>query len=160
SQETRETVLKDLGERPPELIWPQMEGKSAEQKRMEHVWRLLSFCAKRVVEQDDDRIVPLVKCSNESALEERVLAQLGGIVGTGRRPEAECEVASEGRKRVLGYRRADSIGDWLTNVYFEHHVRLHKSRPIYWHLASSQQGDPAFGVLVHCHRFGKDALRK
>jgi hypothetical protein len=160
SQETRETVLKDLGDRPPELIWPQMEGKSAEQKRMEHVWRLLSFCAKRVIDGDDDGIVPLVKCSNEPPLEERVLAELGTIVGADRLHEFEGEVASELRKRVPGYKRADSVGDWLTNVYFEHHVRLYKSRPIYWHLASGQQADPAFGVVVHYHRFGKDALRK
>jgi hypothetical protein len=160
SQETRDTVLKNLGERPTELIWPQTEGKSAEQKRMEHVWRLLSFCAKRVIESDDDGIVPLVKCSNEAVLEERVLAEIGKIVETERLHELEGEVASELRKRVSGYKRADSIGDWLTNVYFEHHVRLYKGRPIYWHLASSQQADPSFGVIVHYHRFGKDALRK
>jgi len=160
SQETRDTVLKDLGERPPELIWPQMEGKTVEQRRMEHVWRLLSFCAKRLIDGDDDGIVPLFRISNEAVFEERVLAQLGKIVGTERLHEFEGEVASELRKRVSGYKRADSIGNWLTNVYFEYHVRLYKSRPIYWHLSSSQQSDPAFGVLVHYYRFGKDALRK
>jgi hypothetical protein len=163
SPAARETVLKDLGERPPELIWPQMEGKSVEQKRMEHVWRLLSFCVKRVLDGDDDGIVPLVRCSSEAPLEERVLAELGKIVAGDRLHELhefEGEVASELRKRAPGYKRADSIRDWLTNVYFEHHVRLYKSRPIYWHLASSQQADPAFGVVVHYHRFGKGALRK
>ncbi|MFY9826547.1 MAG: hypothetical protein WAM82_34615, partial [Thermoanaerobaculia bacterium] len=160
SHETCELILRDLGSRPPELIWPQMEGKSAEQKRMEHVWRLLSFCLKGVIEGDDDGIVPLVKCSNEAVLEERVLAELGKIAGTDRLHELEGEIASELRKRVPGYKRADAIGDWLTNVYFEYHVRLYKKRPIYWHLASSQQTDPAFGVIVHYHRFGKDALRK
>ncbi len=67
SSETRAVVVKDLGPRPPELIWPQMEGKSAEQKRIEHVIRFLSFCVKRTVEGDDDGIVPLVACSNESS---------------------------------------------------------------------------------------------
>jgi hypothetical protein len=104
--------------------------------------------------------VPLVKCSNEAALEDRVLAEIGKIVGTERLHELKGEVASELRKRVSGYKRADSIGDWLTNVYFEHHVRLYKSRPIYWHLASSQQADPSFGVIIQYHRFGKDSLRK
>jgi hypothetical protein len=160
SPETRETVIKDLGPRPPELIWPQVEGKSAEQKRMEHVVRLLSFCVKQIIEGDDDGIVPIVKCSNDPPIEERVLAELGKIVGTERLHEFEGEVASELRKRVAGYKRTDSISDWLTNAYFEHHVRLYKSRPIYWHLASSQQADPAFGVVVRYHRFGKDALRK
>jgi hypothetical protein len=159
SSDTRETVLKDLGERPIELIWPQMEGRNTEQKRMEHIWRLLSFCVKRVIESDD-AIVPLVTCSNELPLEERVLAELEKIVGVERLHDLEGEVASELRKRAPGYKRADSIGDWLTNIYFEHHVRLYKSRPIYWHLASSQKVDPAFGAIVHYHRFGKDALRK
>ena len=160
SQETRETVLADLGKRPPELIWPQMEGKSAEQKRMEHVWRLLSYCAKCAIERDEDGIVPLVKCSNGPMLEERVLAELGKIVGVDRLHELEGEIASELRKRVPGYKRADSISDWLTNIYFEYHVRLYKSRPIYWQLASSLQADPAFCAVVHYQRFGTDTLRK
>jgi hypothetical protein len=162
SPETRKIVVKDLGPRPPELIWPQMEGKSAEQKRMEQVIRLLSFCVKRIVEGDDDGIVPLVACNNEPPLEERVLAELGALVGPDRTHVFEGEIASELRKKVPGYRRADSIGDFLANVYFEHHVRLYKSRPIFWHLASAPEGGgtPAFAVLVHYHRFRKDALRK
>jgi hypothetical protein len=160
SRETRETVLWGLGSLPPELIWPQMAGKSTEQKRIEHVWRLLSFCTKRVVDSHHDGIIPLVKCSNDPTLEGHVLAELGKIVGTDRLHEFEGEIASELRTRVPGYKRADSIGDWLANVYFEQHVRLYKSRPVYWQLASSQQPDPAFGAIVHYHRFGKDALRK
>jgi hypothetical protein len=162
SSETRETVLKDLGPRPPELIWPQMEGKSAEQKRMEHAVRLLSFCVKQILEDDDDGIVPLVTCNNEPPLEERVLAELGKLVGADRAHVFEGEIASELRKKVPGYKRADSIGDFLANAYFEHHVRLYKSRPIFWHLASARDGGgtPAFAVLAHYHRFRKDALRK
>ena len=34
---TRAHIERSLGDRPPEVIWPQMEGKSDEQKRMEHV---------------------------------------------------------------------------------------------------------------------------
>jgi hypothetical protein len=158
--EMRERIMSDLGTRPPELVWPQMSGKTGEQKRMEHVWRLLSFCAKCIIDADDDGIVPLVKCSNEPLLEERVVAELGELVGMDRVHELEGEINSELRRRVPGYRRADSIGDWLSNVYFEYHVRLYKTHPIYWHLASSQQSDPAFGVIVQYHRFERDALRK
>ena len=162
SPETREAVLKDLGQRPRELIWPQMEGKPADQKRMEHVVRLLSFCVKKILEGDNDGIVPLVACNNEPPLEERVLAELGKLVGANRAHVFEGEIASELRRRVPGYKRADSIADFLANGYFEHHVRLYKSRPIFWHLASSREGGgtPAFAVLVHYHRFRKDALRK
>ena len=44
---TRTLIEETLGERPPEVLWPQMEGKTAEQKRMEHVFRLLSYVVKR-----------------------------------------------------------------------------------------------------------------
>jgi len=158
--EMRERIAGDLGTRPTESAWPHMSGKSAEQKRMEHVWRLLSSCVKSVIERDDDGIVPLVKGSNEPLLEERVMAELENLVGIERLHEFEGEINSELRRRVQGYKRAESVGDWLTNVYFEYHVRLYKNRPIYWHLASSQQADPAFGVVVHYHRFGRDAVRK
>jgi hypothetical protein len=49
---TRATIEETLGERPPEIIWPQMEKRDAEQKRMEHVCRLLSYLVKRVVAAD------------------------------------------------------------------------------------------------------------
>jgi hypothetical protein len=162
SAETRAAVLEDLGPRPPELIWPQMEGKSADQKRLEHVVRLLSFCVKNIMEGNDAGIVPLVACNNEPPLEERVLAELGTLVGADRMHLFEGEIASELRKRVPGFRRADSIGDFLANGWFEHHVRLYKNRPVFWHLASAREGGgtPAFAALVHYHRFGKDALRK
>jgi hypothetical protein len=158
----RAGIVSDLGSRPPEVVWPQMNGKAGEQKRMEHVVRLLSFCVKRILEADDDGIVPLVACNNEPPLEERVLAELGKLVGADRAHVFEGEIASELRKKVPGYKRADSIGDFLANAYFEHHARLYKSRPIFWHLASSHAGSgtPAFAVLAHYHRFRKDALRK
>ncbi|MBK8482426.1 MAG: hypothetical protein IPL40_14885 [Proteobacteria bacterium] len=117
SPEIRETVLKDLGARPPELIWPQMAGKTAEQKRMEHVVRLLSFCVKQILEGDDDGIVPLVTCNNEPPLEERVLAELGKLVGADRAHVFGGTIAPERRKKVPGHKRADSIGDFLANAY-------------------------------------------
>jgi hypothetical protein len=55
---SRQIIEETLGERPPEIIWPQMEGKTVEQKRMEHLWRLLSYVVKRVVEAADDGIGP------------------------------------------------------------------------------------------------------
>jgi hypothetical protein len=162
SAETRAAVLENLGPRSPELIWPQMEGKSPDQKRLEHVVRLLSFCVKNIMEGNDAGIVPLVACNNEPPLEKRVLAELGTLVGADRMHLLEGELASELRKRVPGFRRADSIGDFLASGWFEHHVRLYKNRPVFWHLASVREGGgtPAFAALVHYHRFGKDALRK
>jgi len=161
SIDAQEVILTDLGPRPPELIWPQMEGKSNDQKRMDHVARLLSFCVKRILEKEES-IVPLVPCNNEPSLADRVITELSTLFGEERVHQLEGEIASELRKRVPGYRRAESIGEYLANGYFEHHVRLYKSRPIFWHLASTQEPGhtPAFSVLVHYHRFHKDSLRK
>ena len=53
-------IEESLGNRPNEVLWPQMERHGQEQKRVEHVWRLLSFIVKRVVEVDEDGIVHLV----------------------------------------------------------------------------------------------------
>lgn len=160
SEEDKIKVRDAIGSIPSECVWPEMRGRSSAQRRMEHVWRLLAFCVKRVIEGDDDGIVPLVKCTSEPPLEERVLAVLGEILGTERLHDFEGEVISELRKKVAGYKRAESIRDWLSNVYFEYHARVYRNRPVYWHLASSQHVDPAFGVLAHYHRFGEDALRK
>ena len=60
--DTRAIIEETLGERPPEVLWPQMERKTAEQKRIEHVWRLLSYVVKRVVEADEDGVVPSLPC--------------------------------------------------------------------------------------------------
>ena len=38
---TRAVIDETLDDRPPEILWPQMARKTTEQKRMEHVWRLL-----------------------------------------------------------------------------------------------------------------------
>ena len=56
---TRAVIEESVSDRPAEILWPQMAGKTDEQKRMEHVWRLLSYAVKRVVEADGDGIVPL-----------------------------------------------------------------------------------------------------
>ncbi|WP_295437685.1 hypothetical protein, partial [uncultured Thiodictyon sp.] len=68
---TRETIEETLGDRPAEIIWPQMERKANDQKRMEHVWRLLSYATKRVLEADDDGIVPFNAVNGEPRLVER-----------------------------------------------------------------------------------------
>ncbi len=52
----RAEIEASMGDRPPEVLWVAMERKDTAQKRMEHVWRLLSYAVKRVVEADDDGI--------------------------------------------------------------------------------------------------------
>ena len=158
---TRTLIEESVGERPSEVIWPQLEGKTTEQKRMEHVWRLLSFAVKRVIDSDDDGIVPFNRSTGETPLAERVRHELVGLFPGHDESQLEVEIVNELKRSVKGYRKCASLDDWLANAYFEYHSGLYKSRPIYWHIASAQGTSPsAFGVLVHYHRFDRDRMAK
>ena len=161
SDHTRAIIEETLGERPPEVIWPQMERKTTEQKRMEHVWRLLSYVVKRVVEADADGLVPFAPLSGEASLLDRVHEELAALFPGQDVNQVEVEIANELKRRVKGYRPAASIGEWLENVYFDYHAALYKKRPIVWHVASSQGSAPfAFGALCHYHRFDANRMAK
>ena len=158
---TRVVIEETLGERPPEVLWPQMERKTAEQKRMEHVWRLLSYVVKRVVEADEDGVVPFAPLSGETGLLDRVHQELATLFPAQDVNQAEVEIANELKRKVKGYKRTASIGEWLENVYFDYHAALYKKRPVIWHIASSQGGAPfAFGALCHYHKFDKNRMAK
>ena len=159
--DTRAVIEETLGERPPEVIWPQLERKTAEQKRMEHVWRLLSYAVKRVVEADADGLVPFAPLSGEASLLDRVHDELAALFPEQDVNQVEVEIANELKHRVKGYRPAASIGEWLENVYFDYHAALYKKRPIVWHVASSQGTERfAFGALCHYHRFDANRMAK
>ena len=156
---TRARIEQSLGERPAEVIWPQMEGKSIEQKRMEHVWRLLSFAVKRVVETDDDGIVPFSQATGETRLNDRVRQELAVLFPERDESQLEVEIVNELKRSAKGYRKCASLDDWLANAFFEYHASLYKGRPIFWHIASSQGTALfAFGALVHYHRFDKNRI--
>ena len=125
--DTRAIIEETLGDRPPEVIWPQMKRKTAEQKRMEHVWRLLSYVVKRVVEADADGLVPFAPLSGETSLLDRVHEELAALFPEQDVNQVEVEIANELKRRVKGYKPAASIGEWLENVYFDYHAALYKS---------------------------------
>ena len=156
---TRAEIEDSLGRRPSEVIWPQMEGKNFDQKRMEHVLRLLSYVVKRVVEADEDGIVPLAAVAGEASLSDRVHGELESMFPALDIGHVETEIANELRTSVKGYRRTSGIAEWLENAFFQFHCSLYKNRPIIWHIASSQGASPcAFGALVHYHRFDKNRM--
>ena len=158
---TRTHIERSLGDRPPEVIWPQMAGKSDKQKRMEHVWRLLSYAVKRVVEMDEDGIVPLAPLSGETSLLNRVLDEIAALFPDQDANQVEVEIANELKRTVKGYKRASSIGAWLDNIYFDYHASLYKKRPIIWHIASSQgSSSSAFGALCHYHKLDANRMAK
>jgi len=158
---TRLIVEETLGERPPEVLWPDMERKDDGQKRMEHVWRLLSYVVKRVVEADEDGIVPFLAAGGETPLIDRVLGKLSALFPEQDINQVEVDITNELKRKVKGYRRVKSIKEWLEDIFFDYHASLYKKRPIIWHIASSQgHGDCAFGALVHYHKFDSDRMAK
>ena len=159
--DTRALIEEALSERPPEILWSHMERKTAEQKRMEHVWRLLSYAVKRVVEADEDGIVPFAPLSDEAGLLERVHGELARLFPDQDVSRVEVEVTNELKRKVRGYKHASSIGDWLDSTYFSYHVSLCNKRPIIWHIASSHgSSDAAFGALCHYHKFDANRMAK
>ena len=157
----RAIIEETLGERPAEILWPQMERKTAEQKRMEHVWRALSYVIKRVVEADEDGVVPFTTLSGETGLLDRVHQELAALFPDQDVNLVEIEITNELKRRVKGYKAAASIAEWLENVFFEYHSALYKKRPIVWHIASSQGSAPfAFGVLCDYRRFDANRMAK
>lgn len=158
---TRKVIEDGLNERPAEVLWQQQVGNSVEQKRMEHVWRLLSYAVKRVLEADDDGIVPFNAVNGEPRLVERVRHELAEIFPDRDVSQVEVEIVNELNQSVKGYRRCGSLDGWLDNAFFEYHCGLYKNRPIFWHIASAQgTARVAFGALVHYHRFDRNRLAK
>jgi hypothetical protein len=138
-----------------------MEGKTTEQKRMEHVWRLLSYVVKRVVDTNEDGIVPFLAVGGETPLLSRVRRELAALFSDQDINQVEVDIANELKRKVKGYRRVQGIREWLEDVFFDYHASLYKKRPILWHIASSQgRGACAFGALVHYHKLDHDRLAK
>jgi hypothetical protein len=157
----RAEIEATMGERPPEVLWIVMERKDAAQKRMEHVWRLLSYAIKRVVEADDDGIVPFQAVAGEPALIDRLRIELHQLFPRQDPNALEVALTNELKRRAKGYRSVASLEEWLGDEFFAYHDSLYKSRPILWHIASSQgRGACAFGALVRYHTFDYERLAK
>lgn len=156
------TIIEDiLAVRAAEVVWPQMERKTLDQKRMEHVWRLLSYLVARIVIADEDGIVPLMAVSGEESLLEQVRNELKTHFPDQDINRIEVDIANELKRKVKGYQSVDGIERWLSDVYFDYHSSLYNNRPIFLHIASSQgKGEPAFGALVHYHKFDRDRMAK
>ncbi|MGA2403483.1 MAG: hypothetical protein ABSG91_17550, partial [Syntrophobacteraceae bacterium] len=157
----RKAIERSPGERPKEVIWPQMEGKSPEQKRMEHVWRLLSYVVKCVLEQDEDGIQPIIAIAGKPSLIDQVYKKLECSFPSQSISHVEVDILNELKRKVKGYRTTSSISEWLEDVFFEYHVSLYKNRPVHWHISSAQGKDKAaFGALLRYHKFDKNCMAK
>jgi hypothetical protein len=162
TDKNRARIEEALGQRPPELIWPQMEGKTREQKRLEHVYRLLSYALSQVLTADEDGIIPFQAVAGETPLIDRLLRQLASFFPGEDSSRLEIAVVNELKAKVKGYKKAETIADWLNNHFFAWHASLYQNRPIRWHLASSQETrrEPAFAALIDYHKFDANRLAK
>jgi len=146
--EDRALIERELGDRPPELVWPQMEGKSDEEKRREHVRRLLSHFILQALKADQDGILPLVEGTGQPTVLEKLRGRLEVAFGADIAFQWEDDAG-----RVLG----KSVDRWLEGDFIQWHTKLYKRRPVIWHIASPRR---AFGVLVYYHQLDGDTLRK
>jgi len=150
SPSDRELIERELGDRPPELVWPQMEGKSDRAKREEHVKRFIYTYALQAMREDDDGIVPLAGCAaREPALMDRVRARLEATFGPTTAYDLEREAAE--------YIGRDVEKQMHTYFFHHFHAGLYKKRPILWHLTSDKK---YFAVMLDYHRLDRDTLPK
>jgi hypothetical protein len=150
SPQDRALIERELGDRPPELVWPQMERKSEQAKREEHVKRFFSYYARQAVREDDDGIVPLAGCAaREPTLMARIRARLEAAFGSATAYNLEQEAAA--------YVGRD-LETQLHTYFFHHvHVKLYQKRPVLWHLTSDKKH---FAVMLDYHRIDRDTLPK
>ena len=115
---------------------------------------------KRVVEADDDGIVPFTQATGETPLVERV-ARSSTALSWPRREPARGRNRQRAQARREGLPQVREPRRLAANAFFEYHASLYKGRPIFWHIASAQGTSPfAFGALVHYHRFDKNRMAK
>ena len=148
SPEDRALIERELGDRPPELVWPQMERKSDEEKRREHVRRLVSYFLLQALKEKRDGILPLTPGTGQTTALDEVRRRMEVEFGEEAAFRMETEI-----KQVLGR----GIADWLNGPFFKWHTKLYKKRPIIWHLSSPRS---TFACFVHIHKLDRDTLRK
>jgi hypothetical protein len=148
SPEDRALIERELGDRPPELVWPQMEGKSDKEKRREHVRRLISYFLLQALQEKRDGILPLTPGAGQATALDEVRRRMEAEFGEEAAFKMETDI-----KRVLGR----DIADWLDGPFVKWHTKLYKKRPIIWHLASLRN---LFACFVYIHKLDRDTLRK
>ncbi len=146
----RALIERELGDRSPELVWPQMERKLDNEKRREHVRRFFSYYARQAVRADEDGVAPLAGCATrEPYLVDRVRARLEAQFGPAAAYQLEMDAAAYFDR---------PLEEWLGRYFFTRfHVKLYKKRPVLWHLTSPRRH---FAVMVDYHRLTRDTLPK
>ena len=141
-------IERELGQRPPELVWPQMERKSDTEKRREHVRRLVSYFLLEALTEDRDGIIPLTSGTGHASALDVIRVGLEAEFGETSTFQMETDI-----KKELGR----DIESWLDRDYWKWHIKLYKRRPMIWHLSSPGNH---FACFLHIHKLDGDTLRK
>jgi hypothetical protein len=143
---------------PPEIrrLFPPLKSPASVKEEIriqEHVKRLISWYAKRVILEDRDGIVPL-----NGTFEDNLYDQVVGLM--------EKEWGEERTQRLLDeiYKiLSKTLGDWLFGDYFPYHCSLYKNRPIFWLLGpfrTGGKGNPPFACFLNFHKLTSDTIPK
>ena len=125
-----------------------MAGKPDDEKRREHVRRLVSYFLLNALKEKRDGILPVTPVAGELSSLDAVRRGLEAEFGEAAAFRMESDIG-----QVLG----QSLADWLDGPFIKWHTPLYKRRPIIWHLASPKN---AFGCFVYLHKLDADTLRK
>jgi len=150
SPEDRALIERELGDRPPELVWPHMEHKSDTEKRREHVRRLISYFLLLALKEKRDGILPLTTGAGQATALDEVRRSMEAEFGEEAAFRMETEI-----KQVLG----QDMAHWLDGPFIKWHTKLYKKRPIIWQLCSADSRR-TFNCFVYYHKLDADALRK
>ncbi len=142
----RALIKRELGQLPPELVWPQMEGKSAAEKRREHVRRLVSYFLRQALQADADGLLPLTQVPGEPTALDALRAQMEVFFGEERAFTLEGEISAE-----LG----KPLEKWLESDFIPWHTKLYKNRPIIWLLGSP---GGTLRALAAYHKLRRESL--
>lgn len=146
---------EDEDEIPPEIrrLFPPLKTpkKVGEEERIkEHVRRLLSWYAKRVIVADPDGIVPLNKTFSDN-LTDGILSLMEKEWGTERTMKLQDEIYE-----ILGL----TLEEWFRDKFFSYHISLYKNRPIFWLIGAYIKKRPVFSCFIYYHKLTDDTLPK
>lgn len=180
SQEDRELIERELGERPTELVWPQMERKSEEDKRLEHTVCLVSYLfgclmGRWDIEKGglltDEKREQIVKLQRAKASDYPVPIQEDGILALDDsrhddivRGIRRCLAAAFGESEEYAIEQEiiEILGKPFDDFFLKDflpkwHLKKYKKRPIYWQLVSPRKN---YTLYLYYHRLTDDTLSK
>jgi hypothetical protein len=150
SERDRRLIKREVGERPPELVWRAMEEKSDKEKRREHVRRLISYFLLQALKEKRDGILPLFNGAGGTTALAEIRRQMAKTFGE----EAAFKMESE-IKQILGR----DIADWLDGPFIKWHTKLYKKCPTIWQLSSDDYHN-TFNCFIYYHALDADTLQK